>query len=225
MALTDNLVSYYKLEGNSTDSVGSNNGTDTSITYSHANGKVLQGAGFGGASKISLGTSSTLNPAALTITAWVKASSFANAYNAVYARTTDADGLKFNLLSVKTDGRIAVYFSGTGGTISSDGPSTTAISTGTWYLLTMTYSTTAGLIIYINAEVDNSVAANGTLATITGTSYIGEDAYYTPRFWNGAIDEVGVWSRVLTPTEITQLYNYGAGLTYPFTSSSFLAFM
>jgi len=33
MALTDNLISYWKLDGNSTDSVGSNNGTDTSVSY------------------------------------------------------------------------------------------------------------------------------------------------------------------------------------------------
>lgn len=33
MALDTNLVSYYKLDSNSNDSVGSNNGTDTSVSY------------------------------------------------------------------------------------------------------------------------------------------------------------------------------------------------
>ena len=34
--------------------------------------------------------------------------------------------------------------------------------------------------------------------------------------WNGSIDEMGVWNRILTPTEIGQLYNSGNGLAYPF---------
>jgi len=33
----------------------------------------------------------------------------------------------------------------------------------------------------------------------------------------GDIDEFGIWNRALTGAEITQLYNGGSGLTYPFT--------
>jgi hypothetical protein len=32
------------------------------------------------------------------------------------------------------------------------------------------------------------------------------------------MDELGIWNRVLTATEVTALYNNGKGLTYPFTS-------
>ena len=37
--------------------------------------------------------------------------------------------------------------------------------------------------------------------------------------WNefeGEIDELGIWSRVLTADEVTELWNGGAGITYPF---------
>ena len=50
MALSDNLVAYYKLDGNSNDSVASNNGTDTNISYSSSYGKISQGASFNGSS-------------------------------------------------------------------------------------------------------------------------------------------------------------------------------
>jgi len=33
----------------------------------------------------------------------------------------------------------------------------------------------------------------------------------------GLMDEIAIWSRALSGTEITQLYNAGAGRTYPFT--------
>jgi len=35
-------------------------------------------------------------------------------------------------------------------------------------------------------------------------------------YWSGLIDEIGIWSRVLTADEITALYNEGTGITYPF---------
>jgi len=36
-------------------------------------------------------------------------------------------------------------------------------------------------------------------------------------YFNGAIDEVGFWKRILTADERTQLYNAGVGTTYPFS--------
>ncbi len=46
--LDANLVAYWRMEGNSNDSKGSNNGTDSNITYSNANGRFGQGAAFNG---------------------------------------------------------------------------------------------------------------------------------------------------------------------------------
>jgi hypothetical protein len=34
--------------------------------------------------------------------------------------------------------------------------------------------------------------------------------------FDGLIDEVGIWSRVLTAAEIAILYNGGSGITFPF---------
>lgn len=42
MSLLTGCVTYYKLEGNGRDSIGTNNGTPTNITFSFANGKILQ---------------------------------------------------------------------------------------------------------------------------------------------------------------------------------------
>ncbi|MEK7174285.1 MAG: hypothetical protein AAB759_01355, partial [Patescibacteria group bacterium] len=41
-----NLLNYYRFEGNSNDSKGSNNGTDTNISYSSSYGKFGQGSLF-----------------------------------------------------------------------------------------------------------------------------------------------------------------------------------
>ena len=45
-----------------------------------------------------------------------------------------------------------------------------------------------------------------------------EDTYVIgARLLAGSIDEAGIWSRALSGTEITELYNAGAGITYPFS--------
>ena len=40
--------------------------------------------------------------------------------------------------------------------------------------------------------------------------------YETAQAWIGDTDEVGIWNRSLTPSEINQLYNNGTGFAYPF---------
>ncbi len=34
------------------------------------------------------------------------------------------------------------------------------------------------------------------------------------------MDEVGIWEKQLSPAEVTELYNTGSGLSYPFGESS-----
>ena len=36
-------------------------------------------------------------------------------------------------------------------------------------------------------------------------------------YYSGAVDEMGVWSRALSDSEVAELYNSGSGLAYPFT--------
>ena len=72
-------------------------------------------------------------------------------------------------------------------------------------------------------RVDNSVGLfyiNGVEhgnTNITMDSWnifqIGDPTYN----YRGHLDEIGIWNRALTPNEIYDLYNKGAGITYPFT--------
>ena len=75
---SNNLLAYWKLDGNSNAATSSFNGSDTSITYSSGNGIINQGAGFNGSSsKITLGTGSlSINHSSgdYTVSAWIKLS-------------------------------------------------------------------------------------------------------------------------------------------------------
>ena len=148
---------------------------------------------------------------------WVKATSFTNAYNAVQARSTDVDGSKFCALFVKSNGKLACFVFATA-SVNYDGTGANTLSTGTWYHLAMTYSSTDGLRGYVNGVEDGTAAANGAIATITGTSYIGEDVKFTPRFWDGPMDDVAIFSRVLTSNEILSIYRFVRGGFYFMTT-------
>lgn len=83
--------------------------------------------------------------------------------------------------------------------------STVAINDGTWKHIVLTRNHTSGRYdIYIDGvrNVNNGVIAAGVIGT--GYSSIGriEDTAGTPVYFNGQLDEVRVYDRVLTPEEV-----------------------
>lgn len=68
-------------------------------------------------------------------------------------------------------------------------------------------------------QINNGTIVSAAVATpLPGAAdfKIGSDHSDVNPF-NGAVDEVGVWNRVLNAAERSALYNSGAGKTYPFT--------
>lgn len=217
MALTDNLISYWKLDGNSTDSVGSNNGSDTGITYSVGNGKINQGAGFNGTTSKIEGSSITISSSA-SISCWFKTSSTpSNANPQLFGFINGAAQRLIFFISDGT-GKINCWWRDNNGNMASIQTSGN-YNDGNWHFLvaTATSGSPSTLILYI----DGSAYGSPSTATFTGVftgcvmrmgTFSGTSEYYT-----GAVDECGYWSRALSSTEVTQLYNGGNGNQYPFT--------
>ena len=70
------------------------------------------------------------------------------------------------------------------------------------------------MTIIVNATNINTLPYNGGVHNSTGVFQVG--ARPTAGFFDGAIDECVGWRRVLTPAEVIELNNAGAGLTYPY---------
>jgi len=94
-----------------------------------------------------------------------------------------------------------------------------------WYHVLTTWDTTNGLTTYINGvSVGGPTGADSVLAQAVDGLNIGADQNIGPgdtipgRFFEGQIDEVAIWDRVLTTTEIADLYNSGSGTTLVETS-------
>lgn len=222
MALTDSLVSYWKLDeasGSRADSHGSNTLTDNNTVLS-ATGKINSAADFEATNTeyLSCADNASLSTGDIdfTLTCWVNAESLAT-YPVMLRKGSDInDNIEYVLYydTVNNVLKFGVTFSGTYGEVSSG----SSISTATWYFITCHHDS-------VNNQIAISVN-DGTLQTASWT--IGVDDSSHPfcigasvgqsLWWDGLIDEVGFWKRVLTSGERTQLYNGGSGLAYPFTS-------
>lgn len=214
------LIAYWKMEWNSTDSVWSNNGTDTGITYASGNGKISQGAGFNGTtSRIQMPTNTFLNwQNTLTLNTWITFNDhLTGALRWVFWNQWNYVG-GFNSQYISTNGvDQTVAFATTGTTPWVTPINIWSITTGQWYMLTHTFDTVAKKVEVFLDWVSKWSQTFTTLPAIAVSTVqdIGR-VYDTSRIHNGNMDEFAIWNRVLTGAEITALYNWWSGVQHPF---------
>ncbi len=96
-----------------------------------------------------------------------------------------------------------------------------SISNGSWSFLAATYDHVTNILsLSVNAGTAQTASTGGVTGG-TGGFVIGmsEGGW----LFDGLIDEVGLWKRVLSTSEISQLYNSGSGLSYPFSNKRLTA--
>lgn len=181
--------------------------TPLNATASNANGTGLayvstvrsQGINFDGIDdSISVsGTGVATGNAARTILAWVKPTDV-SATQAVtyYGTNVTNNGYGFEILA---DGRILHS------TVNTTCTSTGKVTFGTYNYIGVTLTGSTGQI-YINGALDSSCTFGATPTTSgAGTLFIGRDLGATS-FFEGEIDDIGYWTRVLTAGEIFTMY-------------------
>lgn len=82
------------------------------------------------------------------------------------------------------------------------------ININEWSYLCYTYENSTNKA-YINGQLVQTLGRTWSISP--GDAYIGRQSYLTSEYWKGAVDEVAIWSRALTDSEISQLYNGGSG--------------
>lgn len=237
MALSDNLITYWKFDeasGNAADSVASNTLTNNNTT-AYAAGKINNGADLEQSSSqsFSIADNGTLSVTGnLSFSLWFQPES-----------QPAVDGLHVLVSKWKASGNQKSYSffyrdnSGTkklGMKISGDG-STEEISdvnqtlnNASFYHLVAVYTAaTHKLELYVNGTnvlTDTGGFAATSLFDSNASFFVGYDdgaGGLASTYVDGLIDELGVWSKALTSAEVTELYNAGAGLPYSSIASSF----
>jgi hypothetical protein len=206
--LTTGLVSYWNMEGNSNDFYGSNNGTDTSVTYGTSYGKVNQGALFNGSnSMIALGSPSSKT--AFSYVAWIKMTGNAPVSAAYIIALQGTQSLSL-VANPSTNYLSALLYPAMSSNLNDN--TSHNMNDSTWHFVVLTWSGTTLTLYRDGSNVGSSSisAANAGGGTgsigVNGTG--GNSTYFT-----GDIDEVGIWSKALSTNEISDLYNGGAGQT------------
>jgi hypothetical protein len=117
-----------------------------------------------------------------------------------------------NLVSGEAGGHF-MYFAGTTKLYSGHAnwvgydqyPSTANFSANTWYFVVLTYTTAAGMSLYINGVLDSTYTANKTAHTGDGSTNIGR--FGLGNFLNGRIAQVLTYGRAISSVEVTTIYN------------------
>ncbi len=216
-SLNVGLVSYYKLDENATDTTvedshGANTGTSSTNTNNlyDASGKINSAFDFDGSSEdIDLNTKTLLGGAsAISISTWVYHDT-ASGTDIILASW----GSPNFVVMLRIDGTALTFHTKTSSGVAG-GTTQTLSTTGAWIHIVGIYNGTI-MKTYVNNVLSGTTFAQTGTITATGTDNYTVASYNNGvGFWDGKIDEVGIWNRSLNSSEISDLYNGGAGITY-----------
>jgi hypothetical protein len=108
--------------------------------------------------------------------------------------------MSYGLYSVSQSNGPWAEISRTGGARSLTS-STTALPVNVWTHVAATYDGSQ-LRVYVNAVQVASVAATGNILASTGAMRIGGNTIWANEWFHGIIDEVRIYNRALSPSEL-----------------------
>jgi len=202
-SLNNNHVAYYNLDSNYTDIT--NNSYDLTFHAGSAqytpgknnNGSFGDGAYFAN-------TTISLSNNAFSISMWFN-------WTAVDDTRLIGSGDYFYIRKQDSTGKLHIYTEG-GGISDVGWDEAWTVNDGKWHHFVLTHN--AGQWqIFVNgtnmtyADTSGALSANTEKLYLMATGAVGAS-------WTGEIDEVGIWNKELTSTEISNLFNNGDGLFY-----------
>lgn len=220
------LVSYWKLDessGNAIDSSGNGNTLTNNNTVGYASALINNGAdyGAGNANKyFSASNSMSWNSGAYSVSTWAK------------MRSAPASGAAYQLFATEENThntRFDAWYANSGGTLQIEGRRATPcnaggeadliynvnLGTSAWHQVALTYNGTT-LTLYLDGSGVASTTASGNGSCgLSNDFQLGTNAGAGANYASIYQDETGVWSRGLSSSEVSTLYNGGAGYAYP----------
>jgi len=209
-SLTNGLVGYWPFCGNANDDSGhGNNGTVNGATLtSDRFGNANSAFSFNGTNNfIELVNSAQLDYMNnFSISTWYQVNNTSPQFQFLVSKDLMGDppngdwDFYINYNKVKFDITI--------NTNNNSGTQNSLIQPNTWNHALITRNSSSGLInIYINGILENSFTGYIGPYSNTQKMNFGRQGSSNQHFLNGKLDDIGIWNRVLTPNEVTQLYN------------------
>lgn len=207
------LIHHYKLNGNSTDSAGSLDGTDSNMTY--VSGKIGNAGDFNGTtSKIILGgANGTFVGNAWTIAMWFNCDTPATAdFLFACESTGPADGDDDIQIRISSSQLLAIVrdqaYSSNTNQLDADGGG--VLVAGIWYHVAVTWDGTTLKLYKDGSFVKGDAIPAITMANTSRSRTIGHSVN-GGAFFQGLIDDFRVYDTALSLAEIGSVYNSGDG--------------
>jgi hypothetical protein len=208
------LISWWRGENNSLDSAGGNNGTPMGgVAFS--TGVAGQGFALNGTNAyLDVPSSPSLKlTGPFTVEAWIKYLRTSGTYSSVLvvAKGVDGEGPVDWAMGVSPNRTLRPHVNVGGTWVYFD--CATTLNTNTWYHVAMVYSGT-NLSGYVNGVLDGTEAVSGALQASDDSLKIGAyspvNGYYSKGFFPGQLDEISLYRRALSASEIAALYTAGS---------------
>ena len=199
-------IAYYKLDGTADDETGNYDGTFTNPNYD--NGEFDFASYFDGSNKITLDYSA-LKQRTMSISLWVKTTSvgFSTIASNFNAASTEK-GFGIFLLS---NGTFQLSVSG-GAAGQGSNHQISEINNNQWYNIVLSFDFTLGgnnLTGYLDGvnvlSTNYSLWSSGDASTALTIGSLANDLYP----FTGSIDQVRIFNKLLSPSEVTTIYNEG----------------
>lgn len=219
MGLLTDLEVYYKLDegpGTRVEEIASLDVADSGSTPS-TTGKIGLAANFSGSTFLSVATDPRVVflDEALTINAWVQVSSGTTIFDQGYVSKFVTPSIGSQEYEFRYRGALTRYeftvFDGVS-TILARADNFGAPATGVYHMVTCIHDPVANTIsIRVNDGTPDVVAHTLGMSGGVGDLNIGQGGGANSR---SPVDEVGIWRRVLSAADITELFNSNAGLPF-----------
>lgn len=219
--VTNGLVARYSFDnGNANDDIGTNNGI--------INGAVLTADRFGTPNKayefdgisnfLDLGSSATIKPVVGTVSLWAKMIAVSNTgsgynYNPLFLSKNSSENSFFEGACIyirRSDNKLLTVTTDSSTITERFIYSTNTITVGTWQHFMMTYDNDS-LSLYVNGQLQSRIFKGFASSFSTSEPvYVAKSGNsLNNRYFNGALDDIRIYNRVLSPTEIATLYVEG----------------
>ena len=222
--LNNGLVSYYSFNETSgvvVDELGLNNGSNLGATRG-VPGKIGNGFDFESSENdyVTFSDSASLDISGDgSFCAWIKLETSTDGN--VLQKGYDGTKLSYRLLDLSDPTNTGGYYDGTNWDHYSY--SNTNFNTGTWYHVCMIVDTSVSKILFFKNGINvvNGTIAGSGIPTNNKNVTIGvhDNNGALDHYFDGIIDEIGIWNRSLTSSEVSGLYNSGNGIDYATISS------
>jgi len=215
--LTDGLLAYWKLDNNNwLDSSNNGNTLTNNGNVTVGTGKINGDAVFNESNSLT-NSSLAIPNSAFSISTWVKSSTYIDG-SVIAGQWSYLDNPPFQVAINCNFGYINALWSTDGTSLTDRWVTDIPLPyDDIWHHVVLTFDGTTERIYWDGVD-SGSFVPNGLSYQTSGFGIgNGNNGYF-----DGEIDECGVWDRALTQSEIKQLYNSGSGITYPFYSSLLL---